>query len=209
MVIHLSNSKMLYIVYGTLPIMVLLSVLALVGSSNLAHAADFNANLTIRPSMTLTIPTSTISMNLDPGSKTYDERDFLVSVATNNPTGYKLYMSTADDTTSLVNNDDNTKTIPTLNSTYSIDSFPANYWGYRTSLGTVSSGDYKGFTSGDIISESNTPTNTITTAVGLASKIDYMKPSGTYELALNFEAVAPVAQNTPPPSPLSPFQTPG
>ena len=158
-----------------------------------ATATDIETSVTVKPSLSLNIPTNNIIMNLDPSTHNFETYDLTVSVGTNSFTGYKLYLNTNG--TDLVNVADNTKTIPNLTASYSTANFPVNYWGYRISDGSSSSGDWGQFTSGSVISESSGPVNNITKTLGFASKIDYTKPSGQYELGLNFKAIPIVTQN--------------
>ncbi|MBR3169433.1 hypothetical protein IKF23_03255, partial [Candidatus Saccharibacteria bacterium] len=138
-----------------------------------------------------------------------------VSVATNNLNGYKLYLNTIEDTTSLTRQNDGTSadslnaTIETLPSSgegscangCTESTFPTNYWGYRISGTTGASGStdssisdftntkYFPFTPSAIISSSEGTTNEITSTLSFASKIDYNRPSGVYNLNLNFQAL--------------------
>lgn len=155
-----------------------------------ANSASIDASVTIKPSLTLNIPTNTITMNLDPANHDFDEKDLTVSVGTNNPSGYQLTVNTIGDSNTLVNTADSAKTISNLSSSYSVVDFPANYWGYRLSNGSASSGDYGQFTSPSLVSESDGPVNNVTKTLGFGAKVDYTKPSGLYELNLNFTAVA-------------------
>lgn len=168
-------------------------------SHDSVSAESFNANVTIKPSLTLNIPTSSIVMNLDPANHDFEEQDLTISVGTNNPNGFKLYVTTPSNNTDLVNTADSTKNIPNLTSSYATSSFPANNWGYRiTEDASSSSGDYGIFTpsSSTPIIESNGPVNKKMATLGFASKIDYLKPSGTYELDLSFKALPIVTQYT-------------
>ena len=154
-----------------------------------------DATVTIKPSLTLNIPTNTITMNLDPANHDFDEQDLTISVGTNNPTGYQLTANTLGNTNTLVNTADSTKTIPTLSSSFAPADFPANYWGIRKTAGTTSSGNYSGFTAPYTVASSNVPVNNDQTTLGFASKVDYTKPSGLYELNLEFKALPIVTTN--------------
>ena len=78
-----------------------LAFLALGVSSSNASATDVDYNVSIAPALTLTIPSNPIIINLDPSSKTFDSKDFTISVGTNNRTGYTLTLSTPNDGTNL------------------------------------------------------------------------------------------------------------
>ena len=162
-----------------------------------AFAATMNTDVNIRPSMTLSVSTNDITLNLNPATKPFDSKDFSITIGTNNPSGYNLYLN-ADDT-NLVNVDDSTKIIETLPSStpasgYDQSSFPANYWGYRKSNGSTSSGNYFPYATNLLVSSASGPSNEITTSIGLASKIDYLKDSGVYKQNFNLNAI-PIVTN--------------
>ena len=167
------------------------------------------------PTLSLNLSSANISLKLNPVSKTFDSTNLDVSVATNNLNGYKLYLNTIEDTTSLTRQNDGTSadslnaTIETLPSSgesscangCTESTFPTNYWGYRISSTTGASGStdsgisdftntkYFPFTPSAIISSSEGTTNEITSTLSFASKIDYNRPSGVYNLNLNFQAL--------------------
>ena len=125
--------------------------------SNSVSATTMDTNVNIRPSMTLSVSSNDISLDLNPATKPFDTKDLTITIGTNNPTGYKLYLTS--DSTNLINTEDNTKTIETLPSStpasgYDKASFPANYWGYRKSNGSSSSGNYLPFASDLLVSSS-------------------------------------------------------
>ena len=160
-------------------------------------ATTMGTNVNIRPSMTLSVSSNDINLNLNPATEPFDTKDLTVTIGTNNPTGYKLYLTS--DSTNLINTEDSSKTIETLPSStpatgYDQASFPANYWGYRKSNGSSSSGNYLPFSSDLLVSSATGPSNEITTSIGLASKIDYLKESGTYTLDFKLNAVPTITQ---------------
>ena len=167
--------------------------------SNSVFATTMDTNVNIRPSMTLSVSSNDITLNLNPATKPFDTKDLTITIGTNNPTGYKLYLTS--DSTNLINTEDNTKTIETLPSStpatgYDQSSFPANYWGYRKSNGSSSSGNYLPFNSDLLVSSATGPSNETTTSIGLASKIDYLKESGTYTLNFKLNAIPIVTSYT-------------
>ena len=196
---------------------ILLSVFATMITflDNSASAATLNYSVDIMPTLSLNLSSANISLKLNPVSKTFDSTNLDVSVATNNLNGYKLYLNTIEDTTSLTRQNDGTSadslnaTIETLPSSgegscangCAESTFPTNYWGYRISGTTGSSGStdsgisdftntkYFPFTPSAIISSSEGTTNEITSTLSFASKIDYNRPSGVYNLNLNFQAL--------------------
>ena len=172
------------------------------GSVFAANTESIKTTVTIKPSLSLNIPTNTILMNLDPSNHNFEEQDLTIKVGTNNFNGYKLYVNTTG--TDLINVADNTKTIPNLSSSTSISSSDfsnctttncTNKWGYRlTQDASSSSGNYSNFTSGSIVSQSSTAINEKISTLGFASKIDYKQASGLYQLNLNFKAIPIVTQ---------------
>ena len=184
--------KTKYILYTLMSLSIPIIVI-----KNPAFATTMDTNVNIRPSMTLSVSTNDITLNLNPATKPFDTKDLTITIGTNNPTGYKLYLTS--DSTNLINTEDSSKTIETLPSStpatgYDQASFPANYWGYRKSNGSSSSGNYLPFNSNLLVSSSTGPSNEITTSIGLASKIDYLKESGTYTLDFKLNAVPTITQ---------------
>ena len=175
----------------TLSLLVITSIFGLLVSTP-SYAENISASANIHPSMTFSIPVSTISMNLNQASKPFDSQTIPITVGTNNNYGYQVFVTTSDNTTDLVNTEDNTKVISTLSTAGSYDatSFPANSWGYK--LGT---GDYTPFTSGAVIASASGPVNEETTNMTLSAKIDYLQDNGTYETKLNFAIIPTVYTN--------------
>ena len=134
-------------------------------------------------------------MNLDPSNHAFDEKDLTVSVGTNNRYGYQLMVNTLNNANALVNVADNTETIDSLTASVAPSDFPANFWGIRKTAGTVSSGNYSQFAAPYLVSQSNVPVNNDITTLGFGAKVDYTKPSGLYNLNLEFKALPYVSQN--------------
>ena len=125
-------------------------------------------------------------MVVDPSSKPFDSKSLSITVATNNDTGY--YMTMSSDSTSLIKNNDATKTIPTLDALdggYTESTFQNNKWGYK-----LGSGNFNAFVSGVEIARGDTTTNGDTTTLTFATKVDFLQAAGTYQTELNFVAVA-------------------
>ena len=183
--------------------------LALIGSCiynvNTTHAETLNYSVTIDPSLNITLPTNTLTLDLNPVTKAFATKDLNVSVATNNSNGYKLTLTTMSGSggtsgTELVNINDITKTIETLPivigttsgstiTTYAEDTFPVNKWGYKISARnntTISNSNYLPYISGTTIALNNSPVVDDTTTLIFASKIDYNQPSGIYAINLSF-----------------------
>lgn len=179
-----NRTKSHYILYIVLVLGIFLSF-----SGDSAFADNMQTNVRVRPSLTFTIPVSSISMSLNPASKPFDTKTIPITVGTNNESGYQVFVNATG--TELVNTDDSTYTIPTLTSSgYTDANFPADYWGYKLDGGT-----YQPFASGNVVSSANGPVNEQTTNMVVASKIDYLQEPGTYEIALNFSIVPVVSTN--------------
>jgi len=164
---------------------------------NSASASEIiTTSVGVNPSLTLTIPTEPLNLNLNPASSTFGYQDLPIRVGTNNPTGYKLTISTANDNTNLTNAENST-TIPTLSTTsasgYTDATFEINTWGYKNGL----SNNYFPFVSGSIVLESASAANDDTTTLRFASKIDYLQPEGTYSTTFSFNIIAnPICDTT-------------
>jgi len=180
-------------------IVVVAGILGIFSASS-AFADNVDYSVTIEPSLTLTIPTSSIVLNLDPSSKTFDSKDLNVSVGTNNKTGYKLTLSTPNDNTNLERDTSGdttaiSATIPTLDTgTYTESTFTANKWGYsinsNTAIPSTITSGFIPFVSGNTLMERDTAVNQDQTNLTFASKIDYLQPAGAYSTTLQFNIVA-------------------
>ncbi|MBQ6409665.1 hypothetical protein IJI18_00195, partial [Candidatus Saccharibacteria bacterium] len=152
-----------------------------------ATAENITTDVNVNPSLTVEIdPDGPLNLNLDPSVNTFGTKTINITVGTNNDTGYTLNMTST--TTDLVNIADNTKTIPTLtNKTggYTDTDFSVNSWGYKQD-----SNNYNDFKLSQTILENNDRTNADTTTLTFATKIDYLKESGTYKNTITFSAVA-------------------
>ena len=167
-------------------------------SSTFADNVDYSVN--VAPSLKLTIPDSSLILNLNPPSKTFDSKDLTVTVGTNNATGYKLTLSTPNDNTDLERDTSSDTTaisaiIPTLDTgTYTESTFTANKWGYKintnTAIPSIITSDYIPFVSGNTLMERDTAINHDEAELSFASKIDYLQPAGAYNTTLQFNIVA-------------------
>lgn len=163
--------------------------------SSSAHAETVNYNVILDPSINIVLSTNTVALSLNPNTKTFDSTNLNVGVSTNNATGYHLVVTSPNGNTDLVNTEDSTKTIttlPALSGGYDDDSFVVNKWGYKISGNpyTSTNNKYIPFVSGTTLNYNYTTTNNDTTALTFASKINYNQPSGTYDITLNFNAIA-------------------
>ncbi|MBR3169065.1 hypothetical protein IKF23_01340, partial [Candidatus Saccharibacteria bacterium] len=100
----------IYIYRAALSLLILCLSFAIIGlsSSTPASAATLNYSVDIMPTLSLNLSSANISLKLNPVSKTFDSTNLDVSVATNNLNGYKLYLNTIEDTTSLTRQNDGT-----------------------------------------------------------------------------------------------------
>lgn len=151
-----------------------------------AFAEDIKYQTEIPSILYINIPTAEIDVLVNPASRPFDSKNFSVTVATNNLTGYQMMMNS--DSTDLLNIDDATQTIPTLSALdggYTYDTFETNRWGYKKG-----NGNYMPFVSGTQLLKNDTTTNGDTANLTFATKVDFMQASGIYETELNFVAVA-------------------
>lgn len=186
------QAKSLYIIYSILSI----SLLNLIIINN-AFAENVDYSVTVQPSLSVTTSVSDITLNLNPATNPFDSQNLTVSVGTNNQTGYKLYVSTPNNTTNLVEQNDSNLYIETLGSEVSENNFTPNRWGYKLNS---SSTNYAPFESGILVNSSDSPTEElVSTTMTFGAKADYDTKAGTYNLALNFQATAnpltPIMQN--------------
>ncbi len=201
------------VLYGIIPVLLLAAistVCVLPVSSAYADGLDYTVQ--VRPSLNITLSSSTVSLLLNPSTTPFGKADLNVSVGTNNFSGYKLYINATDN--KLVNTAYSDPTyIETLRSSTTESAFPANSWGYRIS--SLSSGnaedadtsieDFTGnnfypftpstTTSGTLINSSTTATNDSNVTLTFGSKVNYEKPSGLYSLDFNFKALPIVTTN--------------
>ena len=174
-----------------------------------AFADTMDYQVYVKPSLNLTLSSNNLTLNLNPADHAFDHINLDTTVATNNPNGYKLYLNTttgsgSDNGTELVNTINSSYTIPTLLSSITESSFPANYWGYRLNPNTTTNTtdasttntntEYLPYTPNTLISQSPTNSNGISSTIDFAAKIDYNKPAGTYNIAFNLQALPQVTQ---------------
>lgn len=165
-----------------------------------ADTVDYIVN--VAPSLEVTLSSSSVVLDLNPNTKTSDSKDLDIKVSTNNLTGYKLTMSSTGDATDLVRDntaDGKNAVIPTLSAAAgsTAASLTDNTWGYKKD-----SGNFIPYVSGITLLESPEATNENTSTLSFASKINYSQAAGSYEIGLDFVAVAnpvyPFMQNIDP-----------
>ena len=177
------NKKLVYIICS-------FAAIAIVGSifSNNVMADDVDYDVNIAPSILISIPTDTVTLNLNPFVSAFGSTDLPVTVGTNNPTGYTLTMSPSDDTTTSLTRTGGAETIPTLDDLsggYTEQTFTTNKWGYK-----LSTTNYLPFATSNEIAVTDTPSNATTSTVTFATKADTTLVSGAYNLEITFTAVA-------------------
>ena len=187
------------LITGAIKIITLVLTIIIFGfcaNSVFADTVDYNVN--VAPSLKLTIPSSSIVLNLNPPTKTFDSEDFTVEVGTNNQTGYTLTLSTPNDDTFL-NRDSSSDGVSaklyTLDTgTYTETTFTPDKWGYsinsNTAIPSTITSGFVPFQSGNTLMESSTAVNHDETELTFAAKIDYLQPAGSYSTDLIFDLVA-------------------
>ncbi len=214
--------KSLANIYRTaLSLLILCLSFAIVGLSSFtpASASSFDYNVNVKPTLSITLSSPTIALRLNPASLKFNTGNVDISVATNNLSGYKLYMGADGDTTNLVNTTDSNyyiETLPTSGTTNCAiisggtggcteSNFPTNYWGYRIASGSNTNPDITDTTTGSnsryfpyipntLINSTTSTTNNNTSTLTFAASADYAKPAGTYSLDLNFRTIPIVTQ---------------
>ncbi|MBR3169004.1 hypothetical protein IKF23_01030 [Candidatus Saccharibacteria bacterium] len=171
----------------------LITIISMISANTrtkMIKAQDLPTTVNIKPSLSITIPSNIVNLNLDPSNNNFGSNSTTITVATNNPNGYKLYLSS--NTTNLTNTTDSTYTIPTLASSTSEANFPANYWGYKLNSDTTT--NYLPYQSDTLVSESTTATNGISSTATFAAKVDYNKPAGLYSIAFDLKTIPIITQ---------------
>ena len=163
-----------------------LAFFALTIINNPAHASEMKADVNITPKLSITIPNKEVKVALSAGSSTDSKNvDLGIQVSTNNPAGY--YMTVDSDTTKLTNTKNAAYFIETISSpVYSEYSMDNNTWGYRVG----ENGNYLPFVPGAQVASSDTPVNGKNVNFRVGTRIDNTLAPGTYEIELEFVAVA-------------------
>ncbi len=191
-VIHKTIKSKLYIIYSAFP--ALLLAVTLFGSASTAFAEKVTYNVRIEPTLNIAVSTNRVQLLLNPSSNPFNTGDLDITVSTNNPNGYKLYVN-ANDTRLTNNTYSEPAYLATLSSSATESSFPTNSWGYQISSGSTgdqtitSTTDFYPFVPGTLISSSSTQTTDDETTLTFAAKAGYDRPSGSYTLDLAFKAL--------------------
>ena len=174
------------------------------------NATNFNVNVRESISVSITTPSTWASGNID----TFLRNKVNVSVTSNNSAGFTATMSSKTTNTSLTNTTKSSYTLPTLASSSTRGSFPANYWGYSlddTDAGSTSS------TYNAMVASNATPITLLTTSSATSGSKDFYfgakgnatLASGTYTGTVVVNVVSGVIDSsTNPVTPTNPA-TPG
>ncbi|MBQ3280401.1 hypothetical protein IJG92_01970, partial [Candidatus Saccharibacteria bacterium] len=100
--------KIKYILY----IVAILGIFLAFSGDSVVASENITTDVNIEPSLTVTIPSAPLVLNLDPSSTTSGSNNLTITVGTNNATGYKTIMTSSSGNTDLVETTDNTLTIP-------------------------------------------------------------------------------------------------
>ncbi len=184
---------------------VFLFSLFLIGSSFGGNAdaltsisVDTEIRMDVEPIITVSFSTraAILKASMKPGQ--LDEIKVGAEIRTNSRTGYKAYLSTdkrrksATDkkATSLVHINNNTDTIPTLESSVAAGDFPVNHWGYSIDGGA----NYNGMRASNDIDLADFTTSNSSEMRNMdlyfATKIDSGQAGGFYENTIIVTAVA-------------------
>ena len=180
-------------------------------STNTTFQVNVKESLTV----SITSPTSAATGNIDE----FLRNKYTLDVTTNNANGFTASMYSVS-TTNLTNTIANTQIIPTLSSSSTRGSFPANYWGY--SLGTTETLNGKTYNETDagntssnyhpLVSTSATPITVLTSSnsgsgtrdIYFGAKANASKASGTYAGIVVISVVTDVIDNDNPITPVNP-----
>lgn len=176
-------------------------VIAFLSAPSLQVAAvedsvDFQVNVKDTLSVSITTPDVWASGNIDE----FLRNTIDLSISTNTTGGFTATMTSKTPTTSLVNTSKSTITLPTLSSTSTRGSFPANYWGY--SVDDTTAGDASSNYSAMVPSTAATPITILTSQSSsgnktfyFGAKADARQAAGTYTGVVVINVVTGVIDN--------------
>ena len=195
---HLSTPSATRAITGTLSATTLLLLSAFLFPSLptpvSAEESDTTATLALDSTVSITIP-STIEMDVAPTtSGTFTSTTSTLSIATNNPSGYDLYLSAADGDNVLRNENPSVQNTinPTADGTEQAE-FTNNTWGYNLSGGssTQPPDTYNAVPiDGTTALDSTTAPSTTNYNLTFGAKVDTNIASGTYSSEVIISAVA-------------------
>lgn len=130
---------------------------------------------------------------------TPDNRTYVVTVSTNNPTGFTAYASIPN--TDFVNTEDPNKVIPTISAPMSLSrtaDFPTNRWGlaFYTSPDPDVSSSYVPAAASIVAGGYNYRATNYNFPVGIEARLDGEITSGHYVCTMNFQAIPNIIPDT-------------
>ncbi|MBR3386004.1 hypothetical protein IKG68_00305 [Candidatus Saccharibacteria bacterium] len=204
-------NHILYIVLPIIALGILTGAFLLVAHENsirssfaVSDSEDYTVTLQDDTSISVGFVGDPLVLNLQPtAAGNFVSGNLAVEVATNSYYGYNLSMSAT--TTSLSGSvavGSEKPTIPTLQSATSEADFPTNYWGFKRGADTNKpDANYQPMLANasiplNLVSETdNFDPNSDISTITFGVKLDNRTPSGTYDITINFLAVANI--NTP------------
>ncbi|MBR2543334.1 hypothetical protein IKF03_01940 [Candidatus Saccharibacteria bacterium] len=190
--------------------------LLFVGFNN-AFAVDGNTNFNVNVAESLFVSVSTPTDWASGYADAFLRNKVSVNVVSNNTNGFTASMTTKTDNTALVNNTNNTYTLPTLASTTSRANFPANFWGYSFD-DTESGSDTSNY--GALVGVNGTPITILSSSTAstgskdfyFGAKANVTQASGTYTGTVVISVVSgvidPGTNPITPVNPVTPNPTP-
>ena len=166
--------------------------LSLISFNSVRAETTLSVSTPSDPILEVSLSSNLVSLDLTPtiNGTDFKTANLTTSVGTNNITGYTLYMNVANsDLTRTQAFNNTTPVIASLAENadgYTEANFTTNSWGYR-----IGSGNYLAIPSGNFTLSSNfEPTNSESTTITFASKVDMSQPAGTYNTDVDIIAVA-------------------
>lgn len=208
----LKNTKVILCSAGMLAVTAI--ALPHFNTSNSVHAENTTFQVNVKESLSVSVTTPS-------AQATGNENEFLrntvsLDVSTNNANGFTASMYSLT-STNLTNTAKNTENIPTLASSSTRSSFPANYWGYSLRDGSYNSKTYGETDAGNtssyyhpLVSTSANPITVLTgTSTGnqniyFGAKANRNKAAGTYAGTVIISVVTDVIDNNNPITPSNP-----
>ena len=192
-----THSKVIFTSVGAIAVASILPFSALGTYAAEEKNTNLQINLKEGLSVSITTPSEWASGDVDE----FLRNKVSLNVVSNNSAGFTASMTTKTAETALTNTSKNTYTLPTLSSSTSRSSFPANYWGYSlddTDAGNASS------TYGALVGSGSTPITILSTTSGnsgskdfyFGAKADVTKASGTYTGTVVISVVSGVVDDT-------------
>ena len=175
------------------------------------HATEQNTNFQVNVRDSLAVSITTPSEWASGNVNTFLCNQVRVQ-ATSNAPGITMSMHSKSTSTSLTNTSKNTETLPTLASSSTRSSFPANYWGFSTDDTDCETGTS---TYQQVKASNETPSTLFTSNVAtthtqnvyFGAKADMGQASGTYAGIVVIDVVTGVIDNsTNPVTPTNPAQ---